>query len=82
MHGARDVTVYLHCGSRPIIEDCSAVRFAPLPESMVPEDVRGQENLWDRVDDFGWLRAEKSPNWRVLEEGERGGMGAAGGEGV
>ena len=24
-------------------------------------------NLWDRVDDFKWLRAEHSPNWSVLQ---------------
>lgn len=22
--------------------------------------------MWDQVDDFGWLRAEPSPNWGVL----------------
>jgi hypothetical protein len=35
MHGARNVDVYLHCASRPIIEDCEGVRFAPLPGGMV-----------------------------------------------
>jgi hypothetical protein len=31
MHGSQKVDVYLHCSSRPIIEDCKAIRFAPLP---------------------------------------------------
>ncbi|KAK8156601.1 tubulin binding cofactor C-domain-containing protein [Phyllosticta citrichinensis] len=31
MHECRDVTVYLACASRPIIEDCVGVRFAPCP---------------------------------------------------
>lgn len=32
MHNCTNVDVYLHCASRPIIEDCSNVRFAPVPE--------------------------------------------------
>lgn len=35
MHGSRHVDVYLHSASRPIIEDCEALRFAPLPASQV-----------------------------------------------
>ena len=73
MHGARDVDVYLQCGSRPIVEGCVGVRFAPLPGTL--REAWGIEreggNLWDQVDDFGWLKAERSPNWSVLPEGER-----------
>ena len=25
------------------------------------------QNQWDQIDDFKWLKAEHSPNWRVLE---------------
>ncbi|KAG9197279.1 hypothetical protein G6514_001918 [Epicoccum nigrum] len=82
MHGARGVDVYLHCASRPIVEGCVGVRFAPLPNTLrtlwgVGEGEEagggegGEANLWDQVDDFGWLRAEPSPNWGVLPEGER-----------
>ena len=35
MHGSTEVDVYLHCASRPIFEDCSGLRFAPLPEAYV-----------------------------------------------
>ncbi len=35
MHECRDCDVYLRVGSRPIIEDCEGVRFAPLPEVYV-----------------------------------------------
>ncbi|KAJ4990774.1 tubulin binding cofactor C [Stagonosporopsis vannaccii] len=70
MHGGRNVDVYLHCGSRPIIEDCEGVRFAPLPEGEMGAEGVGA-NMWDQVDDFGWLKAERSPNWGVLPEGER-----------
>lgn len=68
MHECRNVTVYLWCGSHPIIEDCEDVRVAPLPDAFLG---RGQNNgaasnQWDNVDDFGWLKAEASPNWRRL----------------
>jgi hypothetical protein len=32
IHNCTNVDLYLHCASRPIIEDCSNVRFAPIPE--------------------------------------------------
>lgn len=57
MHDARNVDVYLRCTSRPIIEDCEDIRFHPYG------DQRDLRNLWDQVDDFKWLRAEKSPHW-------------------
>ena len=28
--------------------------------------------MWDQVDDFSWLRAEHSPNWRALQPGDEG----------
>lgn len=31
IHECENVDFYLHCGSHPIIEDCSNMRFAPLP---------------------------------------------------
>lgn len=35
MHDCRNVDIYLQCASRPIIEDCSNVRFSPIPENYV-----------------------------------------------
>jgi hypothetical protein len=35
MHDCKNVDVYLHCASRPIIENCSNVRFAPIPKCYV-----------------------------------------------
>lgn len=35
VHDAKNVDIYLHCASRPIIEDCSNVRFSPIPECYV-----------------------------------------------
>jgi hypothetical protein len=76
MHECVGVTVYLWCGSHPIIEGCSGVRFAPLPDVYQPaggqEGREGPENQWDQVDDFNWLKAEASPNWERLSSGEGG----------
>jgi hypothetical protein len=35
MHDCKNVDIYLHCASRPIIEDCSNVRFSPIPACYV-----------------------------------------------
>ncbi|EXF73110.1 tubulin binding cofactor C [Colletotrichum fioriniae PJ7] len=70
IHECRNVDIYLHCSSHPIIEDCSNMRFAPLPSSFdTTEDPT--KNQWDHVDDFKWLKSEPSPNWSVLAEEAR-----------
>lgn len=67
MHECDNVTVYLWCASHPIIEDCAGVRVAPLPAPYLKRGQdNGEANQWDRVDDFGWLKAEPSPNWARL----------------
>ena len=87
MHESRNVRVYLDVRSRPIIEDCEGIGFAPAPVATVPvreAAVGGVEGgkpkeegdeaaaaLWAQVDDFKWLKAEPSPNWRVLPLAER-----------
>jgi len=35
MHDCKDCVLYLRCSSRPIIEDCSGMKFAPLPDFIV-----------------------------------------------
>jgi Tubulin binding cofactor C len=35
MHECKNVDVYLSCSSRPIIEDCSGIRFSQLPDTYV-----------------------------------------------
>ncbi|KAK8123322.1 hypothetical protein PG999_003240 [Apiospora kogelbergensis] len=73
IHECENVDLYLHCGSHPIIEDCSGMRFAPIPTAYYTDQAGeiGSDNQWDRVDDFKWLKAESSPNWRVLPEERR-----------
>lgn len=71
MHESKNCDVYLRTSSRPIIEDCEGIRFAPLPEAFEAEAEVGKENLWNEVDDFNWLKSEASPNWRAMREDER-----------
>ncbi|CAK7221537.1 hypothetical protein SEUCBS140593_004603 [Sporothrix eucalyptigena] len=71
IHECDRVDVYLQCGSRPIIEDCRRMRFAPLPQTYANEGEGEDKNQWDQVDDFKWLRSDASPNWSVLPEAER-----------
>ncbi|KAI0439801.1 tubulin-specific chaperone C [Xylaria telfairii] len=71
MHDCKNVHVYLHCTSHPIIEDCSEVAFAPLPTFYANESTAPETNQWNRVDDFKWLKDTPSPNWGVLAEDGR-----------
>ncbi|KAI1760126.1 TBCC-domain-containing protein [Hypoxylon sp. FL1150] len=71
IHECKNVDVYLHCASHPIIEDCSGMRFAPLPELYAKRSEAEEKNQWDQVDDFKWLKSEPSPNWSTLPEEQR-----------
>ncbi|MCJ1338495.1 hypothetical protein MMC09_003783 [Bachmanniomyces sp. S44760] len=76
MHECKNCVVYLHSSSRPIIEDCTGIRFAPLPRLYsqtstnetpeTPSPPSSTKNQYDQVDDFKWLKAEHSPNWSLL----------------
>lgn len=68
MHDSHNVKVYLHCASRPIIEDCSGIKFMSLPSKFQTDDIILRLNMFDQVDDFKWLRAEQSPNWSLGED--------------
>ncbi|KAI5467069.1 tubulin binding cofactor C-domain-containing protein [Mariannaea sp. PMI_226] len=71
IHECTNVDIYLHCATHPIIEDCTGMRFAPLPAVYTTEADQAIENQWDQVDDFKWLKADHSPNWAILPEEER-----------
>ncbi|KAH6827803.1 C-CAP/cofactor C-like domain-containing protein [Perilla frutescens var. hirtella] len=81
IHNAKNCDFYLRVRSRPIIEDCSGVRFAPyclsyqgMEEDLAEANLGEETGNWANVDDFRWLRAVQSPNWSVLPEGDRIGM--------
>ncbi|TGJ83865.1 hypothetical protein E0Z10_g4904 [Xylaria hypoxylon] len=72
IHDCKNVHVYLHCTSHPIVEDCSQVAFAPLPTFyQASESTTTETNQWDKVDDFKWLKDTASPNWSILAEESR-----------
>ncbi|KXX76764.1 Tubulin-folding cofactor C [Madurella mycetomatis] len=68
IHECENVVFYLHCVSRPIIEDCKGVKFAPAPESYWTDKEKQETNMWDQVDDFKWLKPTPSPNWTLVSE--------------
>lgn len=80
MHKSNHVDVYLYCNNRPIIEDCIDIKFACIPSvfqtaghdtgQAVEGSISSQQNMFDQVDDFKWLRNEASPNWRPMQEEE------------
>jgi len=84
MHHSRDVDVYLNVLSRPVIENCNGIRFAPVPRGFWSNwqgnkeheagDMKEGEDMWAQVQDFNWLRAEQSPHWSVLPESHRDGL--------
>ncbi|OEL24498.1 Tubulin-folding cofactor C [Dichanthelium oligosanthes] len=78
IHEARATDFYLRVRSRPIIEDCSGVRFAPhalkydgIDEDLKESGLEEETGNWANVDDFKWLRAVQSPNWCLVPEEER-----------
>jgi hypothetical protein len=82
MHHCENVSVYLNVGSRPVVEGVKDVSFAPAPRGLVSgeegfakgsegEERRDQQNFWDQVDDFNWLRKEQSPHWKLVPVDER-----------
>uniref|UniRef100_A0A1J3DIG7 Tubulin-folding cofactor C n=1 Tax=Noccaea caerulescens TaxID=107243 RepID=A0A1J3DIG7_NOCCA len=78
IHCAKKSDFYLRVRSRPIVEDCNGVRFAPycldyqgIEQDLKTAGLEEETGNWANVDDFLWLRALQSPNWSVLPEEER-----------
>ncbi|KAF9955604.1 hypothetical protein BGZ72_003586 [Mortierella alpina] len=78
MHTSKNLTIYLHVTSEPIIEDCTHMQFAPYPYlNILPAEQLARlfqvaqldpaKNYYDRVKDFNWLKQQQSPNWRLLD---------------
>ncbi|KAK4250029.1 tubulin binding cofactor C-domain-containing protein [Corynascus novoguineensis] len=68
IHECRNVVFYLHCVSRPIVEDCTGVQFAKAPGIYLTDKEKTEANLYDQVDDFKWLKTFSSPNWSLLPD--------------
>lgn len=53
IHECSNVDIYLHCGSHPIIEDCSGMRFSPLPKAYVRYNLQYSNSQTNRCIDDG-----------------------------
>lgn len=77
IHQSEDTDFYIFAATNPIVENVKRVRFAPFlmryqeGEKHMQDCGLVSKNLWDQVQDFKWLKQEKSPNWDVIEEGQR-----------
>lgn len=72
VHDCLDVSFFLNTASSPIIEGTSeAVFAAPICSLQIEdEDLQAPElarsDAWRQVKDFGWIKRQQSPNWRLL----------------
>lgn len=60
IHGTTRCKFTIDVRGDPIIENCSDVAFGQLGDA--------EGNKWDQVKDFSWLREERSPNWKLIED--------------
>lgn len=78
IHDSHDTDFYVALASCPIIENCSAVRFA---EYSLKWTAQSSEDLgfaelsikplaWTEVQDFNWLKPEPSPNFSLLPKAD------------
>ena len=76
VHTSSHICFYLHVTSNPIIEDCANDEFAPfkLFQEAYSSVCAGKdsvqivsgENRYEKCDDFRWIKAQASPNWKLL----------------
>ncbi|EIW53351.1 uncharacterized protein TRAVEDRAFT_31546 [Trametes versicolor FP-101664 SS1] len=74
MHTSSAVDVYISIASNPIIEHCSAIRFADYPSCLLSPSAKIAQDAKSNylaVQDFSHIRATPSPNWLPLPEGGR-----------
>ncbi|KAG5518120.1 hypothetical protein PMAC_003306 [Pneumocystis sp. 'macacae'] len=65
MHDSKNINALISCRSKPIIENCTGIRFGPNPYD------KDSCKTWNEVQDFGWLKQNKSPNWDIIPEEDR-----------
>ncbi|KAG8814196.1 hypothetical protein FRC17_001253 [Serendipita sp. 399] len=74
IHTSARTDVYLHVTSLPVLEKCTAMRFAPYPSLSTSPSTNGLEenaNRFSEVQDFLWIRSTPSPNWSILPASQR-----------
>jgi len=78
IHSSTASEFYLRVRSGPIIEHSQALAFGPYTPGYPGADadlaahgLLDSTNEWQNVQDFGWLRATASPNFKILSKEER-----------
>ncbi|KTW27706.1 hypothetical protein T552_02146 [Pneumocystis carinii B80] len=64
MHDCKDIDVLIACKSNATIENCTRIRFGPNP-------YMNSFDVWNKIQDFGWLKQTPSPNWEIIPEKDR-----------
>jgi hypothetical protein len=74
IHQSLNTDFYIFVATNPIVESVKNVKFAPygleyfgIENHMSLSGLVGV-NKWDQVQDFKWLKQERSPNWDILPE--------------
>lgn len=77
LHDSEDVDFYVHTTSRLIIEDCTRLKFHELQydypglqKDFELANLNKATNLWKEVQDFKWIKKEKSPNFELVFDGK------------
>jgi tubulin-specific chaperone C len=77
LHDSEDTDFYVYTTSRLIIEDCTKVKFHELqydyPElqsDLEAANLSRGNNLWKEVQDFKWIKKERSPNFQLIFDGK------------
>lgn len=72
IHDTFDSTFFIYTQSRPTIEHCKGLKFAPynathdnMDQWLLKCEFALERNEWENVQDFNWLRAN-SPNWSAV----------------
>lgn len=77
LHDSENVDFYVYTTSRLIIEDCTKLRFHELQydypgleRDLESANLQKDHNLWKEVQDFRWIKKEKSPNFALIFDGK------------
>jgi len=82
IHATTCSDFYLYVQSRPTIENCNRLRFAPYAFTYpnyeeyfrkcgFDIEANSSKNKWSEVQDFDWPARPNSPHWSVIPERER-----------
>ena len=77
VHKSKECEFFIFASSKPIIENCTELKFAKhrfeysgLEEDLKNSGLKDKENLYEQVQDFNWLKTEKSPNFEIVKSSD------------